>query len=61
MGKTDSIAICNFIEKHYDYVSQEDWFELCDLLLEIVVRDANKNGYSAQLVKEFPEFFNVKG
>ena len=49
MGKTDSIAICAFIEGHEDRIGQEEWWRFSDMLLEIVARCANDGGYARQL------------
>lgn len=57
MTKKQADEILNFIKRHYDCVGQEDYFELCDMLLETIVSDANKQGYGARLAKDHPQFF----
>lgn len=58
MTKKQADQILDFIKSHYDHVSQEDYFELCDMLLETIVSDANKHGFGDQLAKDHPQFFS---
>ena len=60
MTKAQADKILDFIENHYDYASQEDYFELCDMLLETIVSDANRQGYGARLAEDHPQFFKTK-
>ena len=60
MNRSQATKICTFIENHYDYVDQEQYFELCEMLLDIVCDDANKGGYAESLVRDFPDFFDAK-
>lgn len=57
MTKGQANQILEFIERHYDYVSQEDYFTLCDMLLATIVDDAIKGGYVKSLVEKYPYFF----
>lgn len=57
MTKAQANEIMEFITRHYDYVSQEDYFTLCDMLLATIIDDANKGGYAKSLVEKFPYFF----
>ena len=50
--------ICEFIEQHYDYVSQESWFDFCELVLKTVCDDANNGGYALPLKKVHPYLFD---
>lgn len=59
MTKKQADKILDFIKWHYDSVGQEDWFKLCDMLLETIVSDANKQGYGASLAKDYPQFFST--
>ena len=59
MTKTQATELLNFIRHNFDCVFQEDWFGLCDKLLEIIEHDANQQGYGRSLAKEFPEFFTM--
>ena len=60
MTKTQACKIIDFIRRHYDCVGQEDWFDLCDLLMEVVVHDANQGNYARAMVAKYPDFFSVK-
>lgn len=60
MKKKDAFRIVEFIENHFDYVSQEEYFELCDMLLGMVVDSANSHGYAASLTGEFPHMFSME-
>lgn len=57
MNKTTAFEICDFIQKHYDMVWQEDWFELQGILLDAIADDANRGGYAKSLVERYPHFF----
>ena len=57
MNKADAIKVVSFIEEHYDYVSQEDWFEMCEMLMGMVVDSANKRGWAKELCERFPYMF----
>lgn len=60
MTKDTAVWICDFIGKHYDSVWQEDWFELQDVLLDAIAKDASRGGYAKSLVEKYPHFFSVK-
>lgn len=60
MTKKQAINICSFIENHYDSVSQVEWFDFCDIVLDVVVRDAALKGYGEELLKRFPGFFEIQ-
>ena len=57
MTKGQASQILEFIARHFDYASQEDYFTLCDMLLATIADDANKGGYAKSLVEKFPFFF----
>ena len=57
MNKTTAIKIVDFIQKHYDSVWQEDWFELQGILLDAIAGDANRGGFAKALVERYPYFF----
>lgn len=57
MTKDTAVWICDFIIKNYDMVWQEDWYELQDVLLEAVIKDASRGGYARTLVDKYPCFF----
>lgn len=57
MTKTQASKLSEFIVKHYDSVSQEEYFELCDIILEAIVHDANQQGYAKAIVSKFPQLF----
>ena len=59
MTKTDANNILDFIRRHYDMVSQEDWFDLCDMLIEVIGNDANRSTWGRKLAEENPDFFKV--
>lgn len=59
MTKQKAIRLVSFIENHFDMVSQEEWFDFCEMVFDVVVRDATTNGYADELVKRFPSFFVV--
>jgi len=61
MKKAEAFKIAKFAEEHYDYVSQEDWFDFCDMVLGMVVEEANGRGYARELVEKHPALFQVKG
>ena len=60
MNKTDAFKIVEFIENHYDMVSQDEYFDLCDMLLDIIVKSANQKKYGAELAAKFPYMFGTK-
>ena len=57
MDKSNAEKVLEFVENHYDYVSQEEWFDFCDMLLGMIVDSANKKGWAAELVENYPSFF----
>ena len=57
MTKGQANQILEFIKRHYDCVSQEDYFTLCDMLLATIVDDAIKGGYVKSLVEKYSYFF----
>ena len=59
MKKKDAFEIVEFVEQHFDYVGQDDWFDFCDKVLGIVVNEANRYGYAKDLAKRFPSMFRV--
>ena len=60
MTKRQAEEIVKFIINHYDSCNdQTDWFDFCEMVLDAVVHDASKGGYSASLVKEFPQVFTI--
>lgn len=60
MTKAQACKLVEFIGRHYDSVSQEEYFDLCDMIFETVVHDANQQGYAAALAKKYPHFFSAK-
>ena len=59
MTKQKAIRLFSFIENHFDMISQEEWFDFCEMVFDVVVRDATMQGYIEELVKRFPSFFVV--
>lgn len=59
MTKQKAINLVSFIENHFDMVSQEEWFDFCEMVFDVVVRDAAMQGYAEELVKRFPSFFEI--
>lgn len=59
MTKQKAINLVSFIENHFDMVSQEEWFDFCEMVFDVVVRDATMQGYADELVKRFPSFFEI--
>ena len=60
MTKTQACKIIDFIRNHYDSVGQEEWFDLCELLFEVVEHDANQQGFAGSLLVKYPYFFEIK-
>jgi len=59
MTKKQAVKIIEFIRWHYDCVSQEDWFDFCDMVIEAIVQSANKGGYARSLTDMYPDFFEM--
>ena len=59
MTKNQALGFVDFICRHYDYVSQEDYFVLCDLILQAVVHDANQKGFARELAAKYPDMFTA--
>lgn len=59
MTKAQANKILDFIRRHFDMVGQEDYFDLCDLLFEVIEHDANAGRYAAALAKDNPDFFKM--
>lgn len=59
MDKQQAIEIIEFIRHHYDCVSQESWYDFCDMVIEAIVQSANRGGYAGSLVRSYPEWFGV--
>ena len=59
MTKTQATNVIDFILNHYDMVSQEEWFDFCELVIDCVVHDANAGGYARALVDRYPELFDL--
>ncbi len=57
MNKADGKQLIKFIWEHFDMVSQEEYFEFCELVADVVVKAANKDGWAGELVDEFPQMF----
>ena len=59
MKKKDAFALTDFVAKHDDFVSQEDWFEFSGMVLDLVIEEANRRGYAAELAEKYPWMFRV--
>lgn len=59
MTEKEADYICTFIEDHYDMVSQDDWYELCEALLGMVCKHGNSKGFIGRLADKHPGFFEV--
>lgn len=59
--KKKSMELVRFIEEHYDMVSQEDYFDMCDMVLDLVQDLAVKEGWASALVKESSLFEAASG
>lgn len=59
MTKGQASDILRFIRNHYDYVDQVSWYDLCDMLVETVIHDANRSSWGKQLSEEFPDFIEA--
>ena len=59
MTKTQATKLSEFIVRHYDFVSQEDCFELCNIIIEAIVHDANQQGYARAIVEKYPQLFEI--
>lgn len=57
MTRNQARKLIEFIRRHYDYVSQEDYFAFCDLVLDAVVHDANQQRFADKLAMEYPDMF----
>ena len=60
MTKAQANKILDFIRHHFDSVGQVEYFDLCDLLFEVIEHDANVGRYAAALAKDNPDFFEMK-
>jgi len=58
MRKAEAGRICDFVRGHIDCVSQEEWYEFCEIVMGTVAKEAIRGGYGADLVREYPEFFH---
>ncbi|MGX8696349.1 MAG: hypothetical protein ACSW8D_08195 [Prevotella sp.] len=57
MTKAQANKLSEFIVRHYDSVSQEEYFELCDIILQAIVHDANQQGWAKSIAIRFPQLF----
>ena len=61
MEKETAFALCRFIAEHWDMVSQEEYFELCDLILRAVLESGPGEDFGYEVVSRFPELFGFAG
>ena len=60
MDEANAAKVLDFIEKHYDFISQQDWFEFCDMLMGMAAESANRDGWAEGLAERHPKFFRCK-
>ena len=59
MTKTQATKLIDFIRRHYDMVGQEEYFDLCDLIIDAVEHDVNASSWGKAFANENPDFFKV--
>jgi len=59
MTKEQACKLVGFINNHYDMVSQEEYFDFCEMVFDVVITDANKGGWASGLCKEYPDLFKA--
>lgn len=62
MRKVEAYRIIEFIEDHFDMVDQEEWFEFCGMVLDLIAHEANDRGPKAarELAEDFPDLFSAE-
>ena len=50
--KEAGMDIVRFIENHFDYVDQEEYFDLCEKIMDLVENLASNEGWYETLVRE---------
>lgn len=61
MIKEEAYDIVRFIEEHFDMVTQEEYFELCSMILDLIAHLVSALGPKAarELIEAFPDFFGT--
>ena len=61
MREEEAYRVIDFIIAHYDMVSQEEWFEFCDMVLNLIAHQARAQGsaFAANLANDYPELFSA--
>lgn len=50
--KNAGMELVHFIEEHFDMVDQEEYFNMCEMVLSLIQDLAEKEGWVHSLVKE---------